>query len=91
MALRGKATLSRLYGNGLAYNAIDGNRDGIYDHGSCAHTKLHHSPWWRVNLLQEYKVFSVTITTEASTPEALDGAEIRIGNSLVNDGIDNPR
>ncbi|XP_062399921.1 fucolectin-like [Sardina pilchardus] len=91
VALKGKATLSNLYGHGIAYNAIDGNRDGIYDHGSCAHTKVHLSPWWRVDLLQKYKVFSVIITTEVSVPERLDGAEIRIGNSLIDNGVNNPR
>ncbi|XP_048093128.1 fucolectin-4-like, partial [Alosa alosa] len=91
VALKGKATLSDLYGHGIAYNAIDGNRDGIYDHGSCAHTKVHLSPWWRVDLLQKYKVFSVIITTEVRVPERLDGAEIRIGNSLVDNGVNNPR
>ncbi|XP_031431785.1 fucolectin-like [Clupea harengus] len=92
VALRGKATQSDLHGYGFAYNAIDGNRDGIYGHGSCTHTKAHFNPWWRVDLLQKYKVFSVRITnTVDSVPSRLNGAEIRIGNSLDNNGINNPR
>ncbi|XP_063049250.1 uncharacterized protein LOC134443334, partial [Engraulis encrasicolus] len=92
VALRGKATQSDLYGNGFAYNAIDGNRDGIWGHGSCTHTEGHLNPWWRVDLLQTYKVFSVIITnTVDSVPSRLNGAEIRIGNSLDNNGINNPR
>ncbi|XP_042561138.1 fucolectin-6-like [Clupea harengus] len=92
VALRGKATQSDLYGNGFAYNAIDGNRDGMYRHGSCTHTEAHLNPWWRVDLLQKYKVFSVIITNRKdSAPSRLNGAEIRIGNSLDNNGINNPR
>ncbi|KAL2084799.1 hypothetical protein ACEWY4_020317 [Coilia grayii] len=92
VALRGKATQSDLHGQGFAYNAIDGNRDGIYSHGSCTHTKAHLNPWWRVDLLQKHKVFSVIITnTVDSVSSRLNGAEIRIGNSLDNNGINNPR
>ena len=92
VALRGKATQSDLYGNGFAYNAIDGNRDGMYRHGSCTHTEAHLNPWWRVDLLQKYKVFSVIITNRKDAlPSRLNGAEIRIGNSLNNNGINNPR
>ncbi|XP_062395744.1 uncharacterized protein LOC134083436 [Sardina pilchardus] len=91
VALKGKATQSDLYGNGFAYNAIDGNRDGVYDHGSCTHTKAHLNPWWRVDLLQNHKVFSVVITNMVDAPSRLNGAEIRIGNSLEQNGINNPR
>ncbi|XP_031431792.1 uncharacterized protein LOC105906721 [Clupea harengus] len=92
VALRGKATQSDLHSNGFAYNAIDGNRDGIWGHGSCTHTEAHVNPWWRVDLLQKYKVFSVIITNRKDgTPSRLNGAEIRIGNSLNNNGINNPR
>ncbi|XP_062395740.1 fucolectin-6-like [Sardina pilchardus] len=92
VALKGKATQSDLHGMGLAYNAIDGNRDGYYFHGSCTHTKAHLNPWWRVDLLQNHKVFSVVITnTVDSVPSRLNGAEIRIGTSLQNNGINNPR
>ena len=92
VALRGKATQSDLWGNSFAYNAIDGNRDGIWGHGSCTHTKAHVNPWWRVDLLQKYKVFSVIITNRKDAlPSRLNGAEIRIGNSLNNNGINNPR
>ncbi|XP_035276757.1 fucolectin-like [Anguilla anguilla] len=50
LALRGKATQSTLYGTGFALNAIDGNRDGDYFHGSCTHTKAPSNPWWTVDL-----------------------------------------
>lgn len=92
MALKGKATQIALYGNGFAFNAVDGNTDGVYSHGSCTHTQKALNAWWRLNLLKRHKVFSVVITnTQDNIPERLSGAEIRIGNSLDNNGINNPR
>lgn len=91
MALKGKATQSYLHANGFAYNAIDGNRDATYGHGSCTHTVSHLNPWWRVDLLQKTKIFSVIITSSVEAPSTLNGAEIRIGDSLENNGINNPR
>lgn len=92
VALKGKATQSNLYGNGFASNAIDGNKDGVYGHGSCTHTVNDLNPWWRLDLLKRHKVSSVVITnTIDSVPVRLNGAEIRIGNSLDNNGNNNPR
>ncbi|XP_073678319.1 uncharacterized protein [Garra rufa] len=95
LALYGRATQSDLVGNpwgahGHASNAIDGNRDANYEHGSCTSTKLQNDPWWRLDLLDEYVVTSITITNENLYPERLDGAEIRIGNSLLSNGNSNP-
>jgi len=96
LALFGKATQSQLNGNpwasfGHASNAIDGNRDSIYEHGSCSHTHTQDDPWWRLDLLDKYVVTSITITNRKDyLPERLDGAEIRIGNSLLNNGNSNP-
>ncbi|XP_052351649.1 fucolectin-like [Oncorhynchus keta] len=49
-------------------------------------------PWWRLDLLDLlYRVTAVTITNRGDCcPERLDGAEIRIGNSLENNCINNP-
>uniref|UniRef100_A0A673MJ18 Uncharacterized LOC107719123 n=1 Tax=Sinocyclocheilus rhinocerous TaxID=307959 RepID=A0A673MJ18_9TELE len=92
VALQGRATQISLHGNGFASNAIDGNKDGVYGHGSCTHTVNDLNPWWRLDLLKRHKVFSVVITnTVDSVPERLNGAEIRIGNSLDNNGNNNPR
>jgi len=96
LALFGKATQSQLNGNpwasfGHASNAIDGNRDSIYEHGSCTATPIQDDPWWRLDLLDQYVVTSITITNRKDCcPERLDGAEIRIGNSLLNNGNSNP-
>uniref|UniRef100_A0A674A7M0 Fucolectin tachylectin-4 pentraxin-1 domain-containing protein n=1 Tax=Salmo trutta TaxID=8032 RepID=A0A674A7M0_SALTR len=92
VALKGVATQSSLYGDGQAHNAIDGNRESDYQLGSCTHTAQETNPWWRVDLLDVYRVTAVTITNRGDVvPERLDGAEIRIGNSLENNGINNPR
>ncbi|RXN38271.1 fucolectin-6-like isoform X2 [Labeo rohita] len=96
LALYGKATQSDLVGNpwsadGHASNAIDGNRDPYYEHGSCTATEWQTDPWWRLDLLNEYVVTSITITNRKECcPERLDGAEIHIGNSLLNNGNSNP-
>ncbi|XP_041649524.1 fucolectin-1-like [Cheilinus undulatus] len=94
LALKGKATQSSLYdAQGIAYNAIDGNRHNVRLDGSCTHTKQDFSPWWRVDLTKTHKVFSVKITNrrEAKYSPRLNGAEIRIGDSLANNGNSNPR
>ncbi|CAB1334331.1 unnamed protein product [Coregonus sp. 'balchen'] len=96
LALRGKATQSDLienpwHGFSHASNAIDGNRDSHFHHGSCTATDESTNPWWRVDLLDTYMVTSVTITNRGdAVPERLNGAEIRIGNSLVDNAIHNP-
>ncbi|CAB1345487.1 unnamed protein product [Coregonus sp. 'balchen'] len=60
--------------------------------GSCSSTVFNINPWWRVDLLNVTRVTAVSITNRRDVvPERLDGAEIRIGNSLENNGINNPR
>ncbi|XP_038872474.1 uncharacterized protein LOC120065495 isoform X3 [Salvelinus namaycush] len=89
LALNGVATQSSLYGNREASDAIDGKRNTHY--GSCTHTLKDRNPWWRVDLLNVYRITEVTLTNRGDCcPERLDGAEIRIGNSLENNGINNP-
>ncbi|KAJ8354153.1 hypothetical protein SKAU_G00217200 [Synaphobranchus kaupii] len=91
LALRGKATQSTDYGTGFALNAIDGNHNGVYYGGSCTHTKAESYPWWRVDLKRKYRVMSVSVTNrEDCCSERINGAEIRIGNSLKNNGNNNP-
>lgn len=91
LALQGRASQSTLYQFGAASNAIDGNRDSNWEHGSCSHTSNDISPWWRLDLRKTHRVFSVNVTNIDTDPERLDGAEIRIGDSLENNGNDNPR
>ncbi|XP_074510956.1 uncharacterized protein LOC141779820 [Sebastes fasciatus] len=91
LALQGKASQSSLYMFGTAYNAIDGNPNSHWEDGSCTHTKNNINPWWRLDLIKTHKVFSVKITNRDEDAERLDGAEIRIGDSLANYGNNNTR
>ncbi|KAL6476266.1 hypothetical protein MHYP_G00147650 [Metynnis hypsauchen] len=78
-------------GFGIAGNAIDGNRNSNLTMGSCTETAQESTPWWRVNLHRKYTVSTVALTNRGDCcPEGLDGAEIRIGNSIENEGKDNP-
>ncbi|XP_026226611.1 fucolectin-4-like [Anabas testudineus] len=91
LALQGKATQSSLHSTGIPYNAIDGNRASNWDKASCTYTNNDFSPWWRLDLRKTHKVFSVNITNRDVLSERLNGAEIRIGDSLDNNGNNNPR
>lgn len=91
LAVGGKASQSSLFAFGSAYNAIDGNTDSTWERGSCTHTSNDIGPWWRLDLGSTHKIFSVKVTNMNSTPERLNGAEIRIGDSLEDNGNANPR
>ncbi|CAK6982627.1 uncharacterized protein LOC111644533, partial [Scomber scombrus] len=92
LAVQGKATQSSLHSIGIAYNAIDGNRASSWSKASCTHTNNDFTPWWRLDLQKTHKVFSVKITNRGDCcAERLNGAEIRIGDSLANNGNNNPR
>ncbi|XP_068585933.1 fucolectin-1-like [Cebidichthys violaceus] len=91
LAIQGKATQSSLTSAGMAYYAIDGNRATKWSQASCTHTNQDFNPRWRVDLGKTHKVFSVNITNYLDPNLQLVGAEIRIGNSLENNGNSNPR
>lgn len=93
MALKGKATQSSTLSYANAAKAIDGRRNSFYSAGSCSHTAEDETePWWRVDLGEIYTVISVKITNRGDCcADRLDGAEIRIGSSLENNGNSNPR
>ena len=92
----GKATQSDMLGNpwgghSLAQNAIDGNRDPHYHHGSCTATDAQTNPWWRVDLLRQYTITSVAITNRGDCcADNINGAEIHIGSSQRDNGNQNP-
>ncbi|CAN2391709.1 eel-Fucolectin Tachylectin-4 Pentaxrin-1 Domain, partial [Pristimantis euphronides] len=95
VALRGRATFSTNVGDrGLsdAVNAIDGNVDPFFNHGSCFSTQSELSPWWRLDLLEAHKISHITITNRGDCcADFINGAEILIGDSLANNGNNNPR
>ncbi|XP_075322307.1 fucolectin-6-like [Odontesthes bonariensis] len=98
LALRGKATQSQRYNNAdagvfaAAYNAIDGNQNSIFIHGSCTHTLEQTSPWWRVDLLESYVITSIKITNRGDCcGNRIAGAEIYVGSSKDYNGPDSQR
>ncbi|XP_047009558.2 fucolectin-like [Ictalurus punctatus] len=93
VALGGIATQSSVFSNSFPADlAIDGNRGSNLVFQSCTHTDTDYNPWWRVDLLAVYDISSVIITNRWDVaPERINGAEIHIGNSLVNNGNNNPR
>ncbi|XP_042615198.1 pentraxin fusion protein-like [Cyprinus carpio] len=88
LALKGKAVQSSTYYAWGAAKAID----GIKNTPSCSHTGYELNPWWRLDLLDYYNIYKVTITNrDDGWLDETTGVEIRIGNSLVNNGNNNPR
>ncbi|KAK7910368.1 hypothetical protein WMY93_015052 [Mugilogobius chulae] len=92
VAVKGEATQSSTLYPAEANRAIDGRRDTFYTESSCSHTEQETAPWWRVDLGQIFMVSKVKVTNRGDCcAERLDGAEIHIGDSLTNNGNDNPR
>uniref|UniRef100_A0AAZ1XAS6 Fucolectin tachylectin-4 pentraxin-1 domain-containing protein n=1 Tax=Oreochromis aureus TaxID=47969 RepID=A0AAZ1XAS6_OREAU len=92
VALKGEATQSSTLSLATASKAIDGRRNSFYSDGFCSHTAEDETnPWWRVDLQRSFTVTAVKVTNRGDCcAERLDGAEIRIGNSLENNGNNNP-
>ena len=87
--LRGAAVQSSTYPGYGAGRAIDGSCSSGTD--SCTLTSEMDNPWWRLQLDGVYRVSVIEITNRITSRDRLDGVEIHIGNSLVNNGNDNPR
>uniref|UniRef100_A0A3P9CZ86 Fucolectin tachylectin-4 pentraxin-1 domain-containing protein n=1 Tax=Maylandia zebra TaxID=106582 RepID=A0A3P9CZ86_9CICH len=92
VALKGEATQSSTLSFATASKAIDGRRNSFYSNGFCSHTAEDETnPWWRVDLQRSFTITAVKVTNRGDCcAERLDGAEIRIGNSLENNGNNNP-
>lgn len=76
-----------LLNSNTASNAVDGNKATNLANNSCTYITAKRNPWWRVTLQQPYKIVMVAITNRGDCcADRIDGAEIRIGNSLDNDG-----
>ena len=92
VALSGTATQSSTYlPGGEAEHSIDGNTDPEYIHNSCSHSDFQANPWWRLELPGAYLVSEIQVTNRNIGRWRLNGVEILIGNSLANNGNDNPR
>ncbi|XP_057193123.1 uncharacterized protein LOC130556280 [Triplophysa rosa] len=91
LAFIGTATQSSTFNTWLAQHAIDGKRYGTETGLYCSATTSESDPWWRLDLLDIYNIRTVIITARSDGSfEYTNGAEIRIGNSLDNNGNNNP-
>ncbi|XP_056599395.1 uncharacterized protein LOC130417698 [Triplophysa dalaica] len=90
-AWEGTTTLSStLSTNYTAAKAIDGVRYGP-GLASCSVATFQSNPWWSLDLLNEYEISTVIISNRGiCCAEHTNGAEIRIGNSIENNGNNNP-
>ncbi|XP_078392117.1 fucolectin-like [Cetorhinus maximus] len=88
-----RATQSSVYDfRGHAMNAVDGNLDTNYLRSSCTATQRERNPWWRADLHRTREIHSVRVTNRKDCCSGrLNGAEIRIGDSLHNNGNSNPK
>ncbi|XP_058240220.1 fucolectin-like [Hemibagrus wyckioides] len=92
VALKGIAAQSSVYARRYASLAIDGNRESNAFSYSCTTTNAQYNPWWSVDLLAMYDINNVIVTNRGDCcPERINGGEIHIGNSLINNGNNNPR
>lgn len=72
--------------------AIDGVKDFSKLSSSCAVTSFGENPWWRLDLQASYRVNIVVVTyREDCCVDRWKGVEIHFGNSLRDNGNDNPR
>ncbi|XP_051283896.1 uncharacterized protein LOC127378723 [Dicentrarchus labrax] len=92
VAPNGAATQSSTYTPlGDAYRAIDGNKNPDFFNGSCSHTLLGGvSHWWSLLLPAVYRIERISITNRNELPERINNVQILIGNSLENNGNNNP-
>ncbi|XP_056593632.1 fucolectin-like [Triplophysa dalaica] len=91
LAFKGTATQTSTYLTWIAQYAVDGVRYGAVEAEHCSSTSSEGNPWWRLDLQDYYEIDTVIIAPKPSCcPEVTNGAEICVGNSLVNNGNNNP-
>ncbi|KAI4892589.1 hypothetical protein NFI96_006887 [Prochilodus magdalenae] len=90
VALKAQAVQSSTAYNGPASKAVDGNLETNYHVSSCTHTVRERDPWWRVDLSRTYNITRIAITNRGDCcAERLNGAQIHVGESLINNGNSN--
>ncbi|XP_056318531.1 uncharacterized protein zgc:171424 [Danio aesculapii] len=84
-------TQSSTYSSWIPEQAVNFN-PGLSDPSTgCSSTNSQTNPWWRLDLGHIYQVSAVVVTNRLDCcPERINGAEIHIGNSLENNGNNNP-
>uniref|UniRef100_A0A8C3SEE8 Fucolectin tachylectin-4 pentraxin-1 domain-containing protein n=1 Tax=Chelydra serpentina TaxID=8475 RepID=A0A8C3SEE8_CHESE len=91
LALGHPATQSSTLEQSMAGKAVDGNCDGNWFHHSCTHTQNEKQPWWMVDLESQHYVSTVIVKNrEDCCGERLAGAQIHVGDSEVDHGMQNP-
>lgn len=75
-----------------AQNTINGNLDSDLAHRLCTFPDHDLNPWWRVDLFNNSEVFPMTNRKDINYYSRLNGAEIRIIDTLDdNHDNNNPR
>ncbi|XP_056316839.1 uncharacterized protein LOC130231526 [Danio aesculapii] len=84
-------TQSSTFSSWIPEQAVNFN-PGLSDPSTgCSSTTSQTDPWWRLDLGHIYQVSAVVVTNRLDCcPERINGAEIHIGNSLENNGNNNP-
>lgn len=83
VALHKPASSSSEVGEAKAGKAVDGRKTTVHEGNKCTETKSEKSPWWTVDLLQNYPVKHVRLTTRCCDDIAIKRAEVRVGNSTT--------
>ncbi|XP_073692869.1 fucolectin-5-like [Garra rufa] len=79
-------------GSQSANLAIDGGKDSSTSSSTCATTYKQSRPWWRLDLQAAYRVSTVVVTyRDDSVPGQTKDIQVKLGNSLWNNGNSNPR
>lgn len=93
MALGGVAALSSLLDPLLLPNlVIDGKPYSDYASRSCVSTLREDDPWWRVDMGRPHEISTIEVIRRSDCcVSELNRTEIRIGNSLENNGNNNSR
>ena len=73
-----------------ASNALDGNTDANIGHRSCAHPYTSNKnmlAWWKVDLNDRYRLYSVIIYNRNCCRKRLDGFTLSVGNMPQSDQL----
>ncbi|XP_067148680.1 uncharacterized protein [Apteryx mantelli] len=77
--------------SGAAAKAVDGNRDGVWQRGSCSHTRRERQPWWAVDLGARHAVWAVLVQNRRDCCwERLRGARVHVGDAAGERASSNP-
>ncbi len=91
LAQKGTATQSSTRYSQSAEHAIDGGKDFSSSSSSCATTSSQHNPWWRLDLQATYQVNIEVVYRDDIFPGKMKNIQVKLGNSLLNNGNNNPR